>query len=59
MKVTCKTCKNECAVEGEYPKFDSWCYTCNSVPGGFDCLDFAVEYISGLTDYTYDRMMGK
>ena len=56
MEIKCKSCSNECMVEGEYPKFDSWCFTCNATPKGFDCLDFAVDYISGLTDMIYDRI---
>lgn len=52
--VVCRRCKNECSVEGEYPKFFSWCDECGDYPEGFDCLDYATEWISGYTDYVYD-----
>ena len=52
----CKKCKSECNVDGEYPKFFCWCDTCETYAKGFDVLKYSADYISGLTDYIYDKM---
>jgi len=43
--ITCKKCREEIPVDGEYPKFFAWCFTCD------DYADFDLEdYIGGLID---------
>jgi len=48
--VICKCCEEECQVDGEYPKFFSWCDTCDTEPEGFDCLSYAADWMGYATD---------
>ena len=51
----CQKCKEVCIVDGEYPKFFCYCDECRDYAEGFDCLEFAADYMADLTDYYYDQ----
>lgn len=55
----CKKCGNECSVDGEYPKFFSWCDTCSSEPKGFDVFDYAADWMGNKIDAVYDQWKDK
>lgn len=54
--ITCKKCNTKCLIDGNYPKFFSWCEECEDYAKGFDCISYATEWISGYSDWVYDTL---
>lgn len=50
---TCKRCGEECAVDGEFPRFIIWCETCDDYAEGAD--EYAGDYLAALADAAKDR----
>ena len=45
-EIKCKECKDICIVEGDYPEFFAWCENCGTYAEGFDCLEYAGDYLA-------------
>lgn len=52
----CKKCESQCKIDGEYPKFFSWCYACNNYTAGFDGQDYAIDVLTSMIDQTTDKV---
>ena len=43
--IICKTCGDECQVDGEFPKFFAFCDTCGGY-ADYDMNDYTIEYMA-------------
>lgn len=54
--VICKKCGNVCDVEQhEINEFVAWCDECNDYPEGWNCLDYAADWLGDAMDYAKEN----
>ena len=52
MEFECHKCGSVCEVDGDFPKYYTWCLECNDYAKGFDGSDYAADIAAGFAEYT-------
>ena len=53
--VQCQRCGDWCEIEGEFPKFDAWCWNCNDY-ANYDLSEYTADWLAAEMDRIYNKL---